>query len=91
MSRTDTHRPYRVQLTEKPVASHDHTNGVCDLPTLEEWTKMTRLERRRYGNHACTWEPASWHDIKFKRNKGEGEYHAQARLRKYNLNWKKDL
>jgi hypothetical protein len=32
----------------------------------------------------CTWQPANWHTYKgFKRNKGEGQWIADQRYRKY--------
>jgi hypothetical protein len=80
MSKTDKTRPFRAQVPDSPRARHDHSNGVCDLPTLEEWRKMSRKAIWRTN---CTWEPANWQTYKgFGRSKGERFWNGIDRDRK---------
>jgi hypothetical protein len=81
MSKTDKHRPFRAQVPDSPREWHDHTNGVCDLPTLEEWQKMTRKQQHAW--KSCGWQPSNWHTYKgFGRTKGERYWMDEERKRK---------
>ena len=89
MSRTDTHRPFKAQVADSPRAWHDHTNGECNLPTLEEWAKMTRRAQREW--KSCTWQPSNWNTYKgFRRYKGEGEWVARSKTRKARNDWRSE-
>lgn len=59
MSRTHKTAPTRVKIKNRPKEYHDHTNGVCDLPTLEEFLKNP--EARAWKHKACSWE-TDWHN-----------------------------
>lgn len=84
MSKTDKTRPYKVQAMENLVAHHDHSDGVCNLPTPDEWLHMTKNDRRTWGRHNCYWQPRNWHtNVTFSRYKGDGEYIAEQRSRKW--------
>lgn len=56
MSRTDVHRPYRVQIRDPHIRRwftdhHDHATGPCDLEVLlaaPDWTR-TRCTRQPHG------------------------------------------
>ena len=83
MSRTDRHRPYKVQVSESPVEYHDHSKGACDLIPLDEWM---RLDHRKDWRYNCGWEPRNWHtDIKFRRYRDE--WIGSSKTRK-NRDWK---
>jgi len=84
MSKTDKTKPYNIQIAEDAVPLHDHSKGACDLPTLADWTKMTRRQR---WTHSCEWQPRSWHRVKFSRSGGEKDYLADKRKHKY-PDWK---
>lgn len=89
MSKTDKHRPPRVQIADKYVARHDHSNGECNLPTLDRWLKEDLV--RRWGMHDCYYEPRNWHtDVAFRRSKGEGEWIQRKATRKYRTDWKSE-
>lgn len=80
MSKTDKTRPYGVNASDSPREWHDHTDGVCDLPSLEEWRKNPEKYR---GYRRCTWQPANWHTFNgFGRRKGEKFWRAEERQRK---------
>ena len=81
MSKTDKTRPFRAQVPDSPREWHDHTNGVCDLPTLEEWRKMT--PREQWSRTHCTWQPSNWRTFKgFGRTKGERFWRTEDRKRR---------
>lgn len=48
MSRTYAHVPYSVRVVREGEESHDHRNGVCDLP---ENTLHEHRSWRRHGSH----------------------------------------
>ena len=82
MSKTDKTRPFQAQVPDSPYALHDHRDGVCDLPTLEEWRKMSKKDRWG-GLYGCTWQPANWNTYKgFGRTKGERYWRKADRDRK---------
>ena len=86
MSKTDKTRPWTVQAMEDLVERHDHSDGVCNLPTREEWLKTK--ETRRWRRHDCGYEPRNWNTLKaFRRYAGEKEYMADKRKHKY-PDWK---
>ena len=90
MSKTDKTRPFQAQVSDSPRANHDHRNGVCDLPTLEEWRKMNKKDRWG-GRYGCTWEPENWRTYKgFGRTKGEQFWMKEDRKRKEKAMREKD-
>ena len=69
MSKTDRHRPFKVQVSDSPREWHDHSKGPCDLLPLEEWMK---LGRRQDWAYRCGWQPSNWPTYKgFGRTTGE--------------------
>ena len=67
MSKTDTHRPWKVQISDSPREYHDHSKGGCDLIPLEKWM---RLGRRQDWKYRCGWQPVNWHtDVTYSRYK----------------------
>jgi hypothetical protein len=51
MSKTDKTQPWWVRIIQhKPKESHDHRNGVCDLPK-----EPTRPEHVRWKAGSCYW------------------------------------
>ena len=56
MSRTRNTRPYKARK-EVYVAHHDHRNGECGLPPLDEYLKQDNNRRRGHLRTECTWWP----------------------------------
>lgn len=83
MSKTDKTKPPTVQIAEKAIATHDHSNGECTLPPLAEWVKFPASKRWR----GCTWEVPNWHNVKFSRTADEKDWLANKRKHKY-PDWK---
>lgn len=80
MSKTDKTRPFKAQVPDSPREVHDHSKGECDLPTLEEWRKMSRKGIWRTN---CTWQPSNWRTYKgFKRSAGEKFWRSEDRKRR---------
>lgn len=89
MSKTDSHRPFKAQVSDSPREYHDHAKGYCDLPTLEAWGKMSKKQQRAW--KSCTWQPSNWHTYKgFGRSKGERFWMDQERKHKDSKRGKDD-
>ena len=61
MSRTRSHQPYRARFNRqrRPRQVHDHREGPCDLPALEQWQQELKKERRAWLLHQryrCSWQ-----------------------------------
>lgn len=88
MSKTDKTKPAKVQMLDNLKEVHDHSDGVCNLPTPREWLHMSRWDRRTWGMHNCYYGPKNWvTDVTFARNTGEKMYLADKRRHKY-PDWK---
>ena len=86
MSKTYKTRPWHVQAAEDLVEWHDHSNGVCNLPTREEWIATPKVGRWKM--HDCTWQPRNWGTFKgFSRYKGEKDWIKETKTRKHK-DWK---
>ena len=63
MSRTLNTRPTEVRR-EVYVEHHDHRDGTCNLPTLEESLKLERQQRwAAFRKGQCCWIP-DWHKMR---------------------------
>jgi hypothetical protein len=86
LSKTDKTKPWRVQARDTLVAVHDHSDGVCNLPTMEEWVAQDLM--RRWSRHDCVWQPRNWHtDVTFSRYSGEKDWIKKSKTRKHK-DWK---
>lgn len=88
MSKTDKTRPAKVQMLDNLREYHDHTDGECNLPTVDEWLRMNKRDRRTWGMHHCYYGPKNWHtDVTYSRYGGDKDYMAEKRQHKY-PDWK---
>ena len=61
MGKTLNTRPTRARR-EVYVEYHDHTDGVCNLPTLEEFLKDYSRRFTHWKKRECSWVP-DWHKM----------------------------
>jgi hypothetical protein len=60
MSNTSSHRPlsYWFGVPSAVVETHDHRDGRCDLPTLEQWRRTVAADgvAAAWSRHRCRYD-----------------------------------